>query len=71
MSDFARAGIVFTLAKQPHVVPIPGTRNPERLRENLAAATVTLTEAEMRQIDDTAAAISITGGRGTGRETYG
>jgi DNA-binding NtrC family response regulator len=25
----------------------------------------------MRQIDDTAATISITGGRGTGRETYG
>ena len=67
----AQIALAWLLHRSPHIVPIPGTRNPERLRENLAAATVTLTEAEMRQIDDTAAAISITGGRGTGRETYG
>jgi aryl-alcohol dehydrogenase-like predicted oxidoreductase len=67
----AQIALAWLLHRSPHIVPIPGTRNPERLRENLAADSVTLTEAEMRQIDDTASTISITGGRGTGREAYG
>jgi hypothetical protein len=51
--------------------PSPGTRNPERLRENLAVASVMLTEDEVRDIGDTASTIRITGGRGTGCEVYG
>jgi aryl-alcohol dehydrogenase-like predicted oxidoreductase len=33
------------------VVPIPGTRNPDRLHENLAAADVVLTERELAQLE--------------------
>ena len=67
----AQIALAWLLHRSPRIVPIPGTRNPERLRENLAAASVTLTEAEMRNFDDTASKISITGDRGTGREAYG
>jgi aryl-alcohol dehydrogenase-like predicted oxidoreductase len=67
----AQIALAWLLHRSPHIVPIPGTRNPERLRENLAATSVTLTGAELREMDDTAAAISIIGDRGTGPETYG
>jgi aryl-alcohol dehydrogenase-like predicted oxidoreductase len=36
------------------VVPIPGTRRAERLRENLAAAELTLTNAELAQLESIA-----------------
>jgi aryl-alcohol dehydrogenase-like predicted oxidoreductase len=67
----AQIALAWLLHRSPRIVPIPGTRRPERLRENLAAATVTLTGEEMSDIDATAGNISITGGRGTGREVYG
>ena len=67
----AQIALAWLLHRSPRIVPIPGTRRPERLRENLAAATVTLTGEEMSDIDATAGKISITGGRGTGREVYG
>jgi aryl-alcohol dehydrogenase-like predicted oxidoreductase len=34
------------------VVPIPGTRRPERIDENAAAAGITLTAGELRTLDD-------------------
>src|SRR5271165_4719565 len=37
----AQIALAWLLHRSPHIVPIPGTRNPERLRENLGAATVT------------------------------
>ena len=36
------------------VVPIPGTRRPERLLENLAATELTLTGAELAQLESIA-----------------
>ena len=39
------------LGKKPYIVPIPGTRKPERLTENLGAADVTLTPDEITKID--------------------
>ncbi len=33
------------------MVPIPGTRRPERLLENLAAAELTLTSTELAQLE--------------------
>lgn len=39
------------LCKKPYIVPIPGTRKPQRLRENAAAAEVFLTPDEVRAID--------------------
>lgn len=39
------------LCKKPYIVPIPGTRKPQRLRENVAAAEVFLTPDEVKAID--------------------
>jgi aryl-alcohol dehydrogenase-like predicted oxidoreductase len=42
--------LAWLLAQGPDIVPIPGTRNPDRLAENIAAADVTLTSAELDRV---------------------
>jgi aryl-alcohol dehydrogenase-like predicted oxidoreductase len=42
--------LTWTLAVSPVVLPIPGTKRPERLAENLAAAEVELTEADLAEL---------------------
>ncbi len=39
------------MARAPHVIPIPGTRRPERLAENAGAADLTLTPADIAALD--------------------
>jgi aryl-alcohol dehydrogenase-like predicted oxidoreductase len=51
------------LAQEPWIVPIPGTRKLERLEENLGAASIDLTAAELREIDDAASTITVQGAR--------
>jgi aryl-alcohol dehydrogenase-like predicted oxidoreductase len=51
------------LAQQPWIVPIPGTTKLHRLEENLAAADITLTDAELAQLDDVSSRIDIQRGR--------
>jgi len=51
------------LAQRPWIVPIPGTRRVERLEENLGAASVDLTDADLREIDDAASRITVQGAR--------
>lgn len=48
----AQISLAWMLCKKPWIVPIPGTRKPARMRENLGAADVHLTEAEVRAIDE-------------------
>ncbi|MGH3284546.1 MAG: aldo/keto reductase [Streptosporangiaceae bacterium] len=67
----AQIALAWLLHRSPHIVPIPGTRSPERLSENLAAASVTLTDAELKDIDEAAGKLTFTGERGTGSEAYG
>ena len=55
--------LAWLLAQQPWIVPIPGTTKPHRLEENLAAADVTLTEAELSQLNELSSRIEIHGGR--------
>jgi aryl-alcohol dehydrogenase-like predicted oxidoreductase len=55
--------LAWLLAQQPWIVPIPGTRRLERLEENLAAADVTLTAEDLREIDEAAAGIEVQGAR--------
>src|SRR4051794_39264020 len=55
--------LAWLLAQQPWIVPIPGTTKLHRLEENLAAADVTLTEAEVTQLRDLSSQIEIHGGR--------
>ena len=42
--------LAWLLARGKDIVPIPGTKRPERLKENLGALAVTLSEAELAQI---------------------
>lgn len=47
----AQISLAWMLGKKPYIVPIPGTRKPERLTENLGAADVALTADEITKID--------------------
>lgn len=47
----AQISLAWMLAKEPFIVPIPGTRKPARLEENLGAADVVLTQSEIAHID--------------------
>jgi aryl-alcohol dehydrogenase-like predicted oxidoreductase len=51
------------LARQPWIVPIPGTTKRHRLEENLAAVKIELTPDDLHDIDTAAAAIVIHGAR--------
>lgn len=48
----AQISLAWMLCKKTYMVPIPGTRKPERLTENLGAADVKLTAAEVAALDD-------------------
>ena len=47
----AQIALVWMLCKKPWIIPIPGTRNPERMQENANAADVALSPAEVEKID--------------------
>lgn len=47
----AQVALAWLLAQGPDVVPIPGTKSRRRLEENLGAADVTLTEAELSELE--------------------
>jgi aryl-alcohol dehydrogenase-like predicted oxidoreductase len=59
----AQIALAWLLAQKPWIVPIPGTTKRERLDENLAAAQVELTEADLREIRSAAEAITVYGNR--------
>jgi aryl-alcohol dehydrogenase-like predicted oxidoreductase len=44
--------LAWLLARGEDIVPIPGTKRPDRLKENLGALAVTLSETELAQISD-------------------
>lgn len=56
-----QAALAWLLAKKPWIVPIPGTRNLERLDENMAAAGLQLTAEELGEIDRTFAGLTVHG----------
>jgi aryl-alcohol dehydrogenase-like predicted oxidoreductase len=47
----AQVALAWLLAQGQDVVPIPGTKSRRRLEENLGAADVTLTEAELSELE--------------------
>jgi aryl-alcohol dehydrogenase-like predicted oxidoreductase len=59
----AQIALAWLLAQKPWIVPIPGTRKLERLEENIGAAEVELTDADLRDIDDAASKITVQGAR--------
>ena len=59
----AQLALAWLLSRGPHVVPIPGTRSIARLNENAASAQMTLTAAELQDIDAVLAAQPVAGTR--------
>ena len=59
----AQVALAWLLAQKPWVVPIPGTTKVHRLEENLGAAGVELTPADLREIEAGAAGITAHGER--------
>lgn len=50
-ASMAQIALAWMICKQPWIVPIPGTRTVSRMRENLSAADIALTSAEVKAID--------------------
>lgn len=48
----AQISLAWMLYKKPWIVPIPGTRKPERMRENAGAADVVLSTEEVAVLDE-------------------
>ena len=59
----AQVALAWLLAQRPYIVPIPGTTKLHRLDENVAAADIVLSEAELQRIDEGAASIRAEGDR--------
>lgn len=59
----AQISLAWMLHKKDFIVPIPGSRKPERIQENLGAADVELTEEEYTKIEEELAKIKIQGNR--------
>ena len=48
----AQISLAWMLCKKPFIIPIPGSRKTERLKENIGAAGILLTEDEIAMIDE-------------------
>jgi aryl-alcohol dehydrogenase-like predicted oxidoreductase len=59
----ARIALAWLLAQKPWIVPIPGTTKLHRLEENIGAASIELTEDDLREIDSAASKIPVQGAR--------
>ena len=59
----AQVALAWLLAQRPSIVPIPGTTKAHRMQENLGAAGLELTEADLREIDTESAKVTVQGER--------
>lgn len=59
----AQIALAWLLAQKPWIVPIPGTTKLHRLEENLGAATVTLSAADLAAIQGLLADVAVQGDR--------
>jgi aryl-alcohol dehydrogenase-like predicted oxidoreductase len=59
----AQIALAWLLAQKPWIVPIPGTTKLHRLEENLGASTVKLSADDLREIERTAAQLTMHGAR--------
>ena len=60
----AQISLAWMLHKYPNVIPIPGSKNKERIMENLGASTVVLSTNEFKELEDSLNALHIYGHRG-------
>ncbi len=59
----AQIALAWLLAQKPWIVPIPGTTKLERVEENIGAASIELTGADLREINEAASQINVQGHR--------
>jgi aryl-alcohol dehydrogenase-like predicted oxidoreductase len=59
----AQLALAFVMSKRPGTVPIPGTKHVKHLLDNLRAADIVLTPAEIADIDAIVASAPVTGER--------
>jgi len=59
----AQIALAWLLAQKPWIVPIPGTTKLHRLEENIGAADVTLTAADVRRLDEATSKLELHGAR--------
>ena len=59
----AQIALAWILAQKPWIVPMPGTTKLHRLEENIAAADVELTHADLQEIETAEAQITAQGAR--------
>ena len=59
----AQLALAWVLAQRPWIVPIPGTTQRHRLEENLGAADIVLTRADLDEIDAALAQVTVQGAR--------
>ena len=50
-ATMGQLSLAWMINKKPYIVPIPGSRKPDRLRENFASANIILTKDEIAAID--------------------
>ena len=59
----AQIALAWILAQKPWIIPIPGTTKLSRLEENLGAGEMDLSDADLSEIDNGVATVSIVGAR--------
>ncbi len=59
----AHIALAWLLNKHPHVIPIPGTRQIHYVEQNMAAAAITLTAAELATLDELFLPAHVSGAR--------
>jgi aryl-alcohol dehydrogenase-like predicted oxidoreductase len=59
----AQIALAWLLAQRPYIVPIPGTTKLHRLEENIEAAGLQLSDADLREIDEGASGLEVEGDR--------
>ena len=57
--------LAWLLHKEPFIVPIPGTKNPFHMRENMGAMAISLTSEDINNLDKGLQNIPIVGARGS------
>ena len=62
----AQISLAWMLHKYPNVVSIPGSKNKERIIENLDSANVELTDVEFTELEDALNGLKVYGHRGLG-----
>ena len=62
----AQISLAWMLKKYPNVVPIPGSKNKERIIENLDSSEAELTDEEFRELEGTLNGLRVYGHRGLG-----